>query len=36
MAILSQYSAPGYVADFPNDPAQQATMNALWSANVAR
>jgi hypothetical protein len=35
MMILSQYSTPGYVADFLNDPVEH-TMNALWNPNVAR
>jgi hypothetical protein len=36
VTILAQYSTPGYVVDFPQDPAKQATMNALWNGNVVR
>jgi hypothetical protein len=36
MTILPQYSTPGHVVDFLQDPAKQATMNALWNGNVVR
>jgi hypothetical protein len=36
LTVLKQYNTPAFVVDFPHDPTRQATMSALWSANVVR
>lgn len=36
MALLSQFSTPADVQDFPTNPLMQTTMNQLWSGNVNR
>lgn len=36
MTLLTQFSPPGYVQDFSDNPALQETMNAAWSGNVNR
>lgn len=33
--VLCSFNTPGYVVDFPDDPAQQAKMDSLWSGNVS-
>jgi len=36
MALLPEYNTPAFVQDFPNNPALQKLLGALWSANVNR